>query len=70
MDEVESRARAAGCRFMDIHVVNLREELLLLPPPRLRPDRHGTVPRRRAHHEALSLHPDEQGALRTVSFEL
>jgi ribosomal protein S18 acetylase RimI-like enzyme len=27
VDEVESRARAAGCRYMDIQVVNLREEL-------------------------------------------
>jgi GNAT superfamily N-acetyltransferase len=27
VDEVESRARAAGCRHMDIQVVNLREEL-------------------------------------------
>jgi N-acetylglutamate synthase-like GNAT family acetyltransferase len=27
VDEVESRARAAGCRSMDIQVVNLREEL-------------------------------------------
>lgn len=24
---VEARARARGCRFMDIHIVNLREEL-------------------------------------------
>ena len=27
VDEVESRARAAGCRYMDIQVVNLREGL-------------------------------------------
>lgn len=27
IDAVETRARARGCRFMDIHIVNLREEL-------------------------------------------
>ena len=27
IDAVEERARARGCRFMDIHIVNLREEL-------------------------------------------
>ena len=27
IDAVEARARARGCRFMDIHIVNLREEL-------------------------------------------
>jgi ribosomal protein S18 acetylase RimI-like enzyme len=27
IDAVEARARACGCRFMDIHIVNLREEL-------------------------------------------
>ena len=27
IDAVESRARERGCRFMDIHIVNLREEL-------------------------------------------
>ena len=27
VDAVEERARARGCRFMDIHIVNLREEL-------------------------------------------
>jgi pantoate--beta-alanine ligase len=27
IDAVEDRARGAGCRFMDIHIVNLREEL-------------------------------------------
>ena len=27
VDAVESRARERGCRFMDIHIVNLREEL-------------------------------------------
>jgi GNAT superfamily N-acetyltransferase len=28
IEEAEARARANGCRFMDIHIVNLREELL------------------------------------------
>jgi N-acetylglutamate synthase-like GNAT family acetyltransferase len=28
IEEAEARARARGCRFMDIHIVNLREELL------------------------------------------
>ena len=27
IDAVEARARERGCRFMDIHIVNLREEL-------------------------------------------
>ena len=27
IDAVEARARELGCRFMDIHIVNLREEL-------------------------------------------
>jgi ribosomal protein S18 acetylase RimI-like enzyme len=27
IDAVEARARQRGCRFMDIHIVNLREEL-------------------------------------------
>ena len=27
IDAVETRARERGCRFMDIHIVNLREEL-------------------------------------------
>lgn len=27
IDAVEARARDCGCRFMDIHIVNLREEL-------------------------------------------
>jgi len=27
IEAVESRARERGCRFMDIHIVNLREEL-------------------------------------------
>src|SRR5918996_1120014 len=27
IDAAEARARARGCRFMDIHIVNLREEL-------------------------------------------
>jgi ribosomal protein S18 acetylase RimI-like enzyme len=27
IDAVETRARDRGCRFMDIHIVNLREEL-------------------------------------------
>jgi ribosomal protein S18 acetylase RimI-like enzyme len=27
VDAVEARARDRGCRFMDIHIVNLREEL-------------------------------------------
>ena len=27
IEAVESRARARGCRFVDIHIVNLREEL-------------------------------------------
>jgi ribosomal protein S18 acetylase RimI-like enzyme len=27
IDAVETRARNRGCRFMDIHIVNLREEL-------------------------------------------
>jgi N-acetylglutamate synthase-like GNAT family acetyltransferase len=35
IEAVESRARERGCRFMDIHIVNLREEL----PPYYR--RHG-----------------------------
>ena len=37
IEAVESRARERGCRFMDIHIVNLREEL----PPYYR--RHGYV---------------------------
>jgi predicted N-acetyltransferase YhbS len=28
VDAVESRARERGCRFMDLHIVNLREELI------------------------------------------
>jgi predicted N-acetyltransferase YhbS len=28
VEAAESRARALGCRFMDMHIVNLREELL------------------------------------------
>ena len=27
IDAVEARARELGCRFMDIHIVNLRDEL-------------------------------------------
>jgi predicted N-acetyltransferase YhbS len=28
VDAVESRARERGCRYMDLHIVNLREELI------------------------------------------
>jgi GNAT superfamily N-acetyltransferase len=28
VDAAESRARERGCRFMDLHIVNLREELI------------------------------------------
>lgn len=28
VEAVESRARERGCRFMDLHIVNLREELI------------------------------------------
>jgi predicted N-acetyltransferase YhbS len=43
IDAVEQRARERGCRFMDIHIVNLREEL----PPyyrRLGYAERGTLP--------------------------
>ncbi len=33
IEAVEARARERGCRFMDIHIVNLREELPALLSP-------------------------------------
>jgi N-acetylglutamate synthase-like GNAT family acetyltransferase len=55
IDEVEARCRAAGCRHMDIEVVNLREEL----PPfyrRLGYVETGTAPFPDTEHSTKSCH--------------
>ena len=45
IEAVEARARERGCRFMDIHIVNLREELpAVLPPSWICGPGHAPVP--------------------------
>jgi GNAT superfamily N-acetyltransferase len=55
VEEAERRCRDAGCRHMDIHIVNLREEL----PPfyrRLGYKDHGTLPFPDADQTTLPCH--------------
>ena len=57
----EAHCRNAGCREMELEVVNLRTELAaLLPAIRLRRDRHAPVPGSRAGQAPLPLHRDDE----------